>query len=357
MSLTNSKQENKTSIGESTSLEEFASILQTDNRTAGFDRDTVVAIFDKLKEKITKRVDEDRHALERQQRRRIDGLRSAIKHLDNPPVEHTDTWEQVRSRIENLEEFKALETEDLRRVAFDKHIRRLKEKQDEKKDRRDRGTDREREREKERERGIDPHKSSRNGYYHKSVRSPEIDAYENDRKRAERERQYRAGSISLRDSDRDPRERDPRDRDRDRERERERDRDRDPRDRDRDRERDRERDRDRDRRDRSPRDRHRDRERDTSRHSSHRERDRYERAPSAAASIYDRERREREEERERQFRSRRYDDDRGSKRRVRGMSMESDEGRSKVSQPPSPRITCFVQITNTHTSVLVTSNL
>ncbi|RPA82235.1 hypothetical protein BJ508DRAFT_414276 [Ascobolus immersus RN42] len=315
--------ENKTTVSETTTLEEFASILQTDNRTAGFDNDTVLAIFDKLKEKINKRVDEDRHALERQQRRRIENLRSAIKHLDKPPVEITDTWEQVRSRLENLEEFKALETEDLRRVAFDKHIRRLKEKQDEKRDRRDRDKDREKDRD---ARGVGrDDRSSRNGsYYHKSVRSPEIDAYENDRKRAERERQYRASSMSLRDPERDPRDREPRDRDRDRERERERERDRDPRDRERERRRTPDR-RDRDR----SRDRHRDRdrERDSSRHSSHRERDRYERAPSQATSIYDRERREREEERERQFRSRRYDDDRGSKRRMRGMSVESEEGR------------------------------
>ncbi|KAL7276512.1 U1 snRNP protein [Rhizina undulata] len=271
-------------IREQTTFEEFASILRADSRTAQFDRETVTVLFEKLREKVVKRLEDDRHHQERHQRRRIDALRSAIKHLE-PPVELTDTWEQVRLRIQNLEEYKALETEELRRTAFDKFIRRLKEKQEDRefrdRDRKDRERgERDRDREKDRE-GKSRAADSRNGHhsssYHKPSssrhhrdgphlsRSPEPDAYEAERRRAagERERQYQ--HRGARSSSHHPSERGSR---------------------------------------------------AESRHRHERQ-----------ESIYDRERREREEERERQYRSR-GDDEYRSRRRPRGLSPdESEDGR------------------------------
>lgn len=162
--------------------------MQTDRRTAHIDNDSMRLIFERLLEKVSRRNEEDKHQAERQQRRAIDALRSKIKHLE-PPVGSSDTWEQVRSRVEKSEEYKAVETDELRRSAFDKVIRRLKEKNDDhERDRARRDTrDRDRERDKDRDR--------RNG--HRRTRSPEPDAYEADRRKAQadRERQYRKTSI------------------------------------------------------------------------------------------------------------------------------------------------------------------
>lgn len=115
-----------------------------------------------------------------------------------------DTYEKVRPRIEKAEEFTALESEDLRRAAFDKHIRRLKEKEEDierdRAKRRDRASVeksmyRERDRD-DRDRGERSHRSS--GRHGRSSRSPEPDAYEADRRKAiaDRERNYRKSSAA-----------------------------------------------------------------------------------------------------------------------------------------------------------------
>jgi pre-mRNA-processing factor 40 len=224
--------------------------------------------------------------LERQQRRALDDLRSYMKRLE-PPISPNDTYEQVKPRIAQSEEFQAVASEEARRSAFDKHIRRLKDKEE----------DAERDRTRRKERGDDGHRerSDRGERSHRTSgrrsRSPERDVFEADRRKhiAERERNYRKSSmveslLSDRRSVGSPH--DSRDRDRDR---------RDHRDRDR--ERDRERDRDR------ARSRDRDRDRDHGR-----DRD-YDRRSRDELNHYDRERRSREEDRERVYRRRVMDRD------------------------------------------------
>lgn len=246
-----------------------------------------------LREKIVRRIEDDRYQQERHQRRRVDALRSIIRHLE-PAVEVTDTYDKIRPRIERTDEYRALDSDDLRRTAFDKHMRRLKEKQEE------RDKDRER-KEKEKDRHSkrpaatdEPSRSSGYDSYHKPrssrhdrersrhlTRTPEPDAYEAERRRAagERERQYRRRDSSVHRSDRGsrPDSRPPR-------------------------------------------------------HESDRS--------SRPESIYDRERREREEERERQYRSRGdeapRDRDEYRPRRRRGLSPEDDERDSKVSHSLLP---------------------
>ncbi|PYI24984.1 hypothetical protein BP00DRAFT_462197 [Aspergillus indologenus CBS 114.80] len=285
-------------IAPKTTFEEFNAIVSADRRTANIDPEILQLIFHRIQEKAIRRNEEEKHAADRHQRRAIDALRSRIKRLE-PPVRAIDTWDQVRPRIERFEEYKALETDDVRQAAFDKVIRRLKEKEeDAEKDReardRDRGgsrrdhhdRDRDRERDRDRDRDRDhrsslSHRGERRGASSRMSRTPEPDAYEADRRKAQadRERSYRkaSGLSPVRER------REDRDRDRERYRERERDRDRD-------RERERERERDRDR----------DRDRDWDRDRSAR-----------SLSHYDRERRDREEERERLYRTR--GDPRGSR--------------------------------------------
>jgi pre-mRNA-processing factor 40 len=208
--------------------------MRSDRRTASIDEDSLQLIFERLRDKVMRRSDEDRYV----QRRTIDSLRSRIKHLD-PPVAAADTWESVRQRLEKFEEYKALPSDDLRQQAFDKFIKRLKDRDDEPDRDRERDQDRshskrDRERDRDRDRttrvGGDSHRPSR----HRS-RSPEIDAYAADRKKAQadRERQFRKSSFPVsppppgtgrRSREREVDRYDGRDRERDRERERERER-------------------------------------------------------------------------------------------------------------------------------------
>lgn len=168
---------------------------------------------------MSRRNEADSAQNERQQRRAVDSLRSFIKHLE-PPIRIDDTYEKVRSRIDKSEEYLALPTDELRRSAFDKVIRRLKEKEEDvEKDRvkrRDRASV-DRPAHRDRDRGERSHR--------RRSRSPEPDAYEADRRKAiaDREKNYRKTSVAdtlLSPSRRDRGDRGDRERERDRDYER-----------------------------------------------------------------------------------------------------------------------------------------
>ena len=188
-----------------TTLQEFLDVMSTDRRTSAISPDVSDFIFNRLLEKVMRRTEDDKHASERQQRRLIDGLRSKIKHLDRTPVTSSTTWESIRPSIAHFEEFKALESDDLRRQAFDKVLRRLKEKEDDiENDRRSSKRDRSRPRD---HRDRDPRNGHASSHRHapphdraRASRTPELDAYEADRRKAmaDRERNYhKSGSTGL----------------------------------------------------------------------------------------------------------------------------------------------------------------
>ena len=187
-----------------TSLPEFLDLMSTDRRTAPVPEETLTLIFNRLLEKVIRRTEDDKHASERHQRRLIDALRSKIKHLDNPPVHSMSKFESVRPQIIHLDEYKALDSDDLRRQAFDKVIRRLREKEEdaEKEREKERASKREhhdRERERDRDRDLrNGHSDRRREPKGRASRTPEPDAYEADRRKAiaERERQYRKSSAT-----------------------------------------------------------------------------------------------------------------------------------------------------------------
>ena len=166
--------------------------MVTDRRTADIDRDALSLIFDRLYEKVLKRNEEEKHAADRHQRRAIDALRSRIKHLD-PPVRSSDSWDLVRLRVEKTEEYRALESDDVRKLAFDKVIKRLKEKDEDV----DKDKDRRRPR---RDDDRDPrngHSSRLDGRRGPLSKTPEVDAYEADRRKAmaDREKSYRKSNA------------------------------------------------------------------------------------------------------------------------------------------------------------------
>ncbi|KAL9621950.1 MAG: hypothetical protein Q9160_003612 [Pyrenula sp. 1 TL-2023] len=185
-----------------TTFDEFHSVMVTDRRTANIDHDALKLIFERLLDKVQKRNEEEKHAADRHQRRAVDALRSRIKHLD-PPVRSSDTWDQVRPRVEKFEEYRAIDTDDLRKTAYDKVMRRLREKDE------DAERDRERRRRERDHPRRDDERDHRDGRAHRDretrrgrlSRSPgEVDAYEADRRKAmaDREKSYRkTNSLGL----------------------------------------------------------------------------------------------------------------------------------------------------------------
>ena len=171
-----------------TSLDDFADVMRSDARTANFSAEMMSMVYEKLMAKIKKRTEEARALDERSQRKAIDALRSIIKHLD-PPVRLLDTYEDVVPRLQSYEEYQILD-EEARRTAFEKQMRRLKEKEDDDRVRRDRDRDHRNGSRRDHERDRD----RRN-----RTRTPEVDAYEADRRKAQadRERQYRKASFGL----------------------------------------------------------------------------------------------------------------------------------------------------------------
>lgn len=190
-------------ITPSTTIEDFLSVMSSDRRTASVPHDTLDLAFKRILEKVHRRIDEDKHASERQQRRALDALRSKIKHLDRPPVTASSTWETVKPHIAHLDEFKALPSDELRKQAFEKVLRRLKEKEDDLENERraskrpDRDYDRRVSDRDHRNGHVRHHPSSLDRDRHdrrggRASRTPELDAYEADRRKAmaDRERQY-----------------------------------------------------------------------------------------------------------------------------------------------------------------------
>jgi pre-mRNA-processing factor 40 len=183
-----------------------------------------------LKEKKSRRPEEDKRP-ERPSRRAVDDFRAYLKRIE-PPISINDPWEKVKPRCVDNPAFQAL-PEDAALGAFEKHIRRLRDKEeDAERDRRRRrdhaSSERDlyRDRERDRSRGERSHRGSGRGGRRSRSRSPEVDAYEADRRKAiaERERNHRKSTMAESFlSERERRASPPPRRDRERDRERDRD--------------------------------------------------------------------------------------------------------------------------------------
>ncbi|KND95232.1 Pre-mRNA-processing protein prp40 [Tolypocladium ophioglossoides CBS 100239] len=235
-----------------TTVDEFMAVMKEDRRTANTDPGTLHLIFErvslssphcveissniplKLREKRAVKREDERHT-DRHQRHAVDNLRSFMKRLD-PPIMPGDTYENVRSRLSKAPEFQAVGSEDSARHAFDRHMRRLRERVDEEPQlernhhRRNSLVSSERDlprRARDRSRGERSHRGGRSS---RRSRSPGQDPYEADRRRAvaERERNHRKSAMAenvlsgdrgrLSPPPRRERDRDHRERDRDHDR-------------------------------------------------------------------------------------------------------------------------------------------
>ncbi|KAM3453739.1 hypothetical protein MY3296_003582 [Beauveria thailandica] len=185
-------EDKRVEITPTSELEEFMSIMRDDRRTANIDPDLLKLLFDRLREKRNAKRDEQP---ERHQRRTMDDLRVHLKRMD-PPVTLGDTFDKVRPRILKVAEFQSLPDDALHSV-FDRHMRRLREKDEDM----ERGARRSSEREVprrdgDRARSERSHRSGGGG--RRRSRSPELDPYEADRRKAiaERERNHRKSTMA-----------------------------------------------------------------------------------------------------------------------------------------------------------------
>jgi pre-mRNA-processing factor 40 len=184
-----------------TSLDEFSAVMHRDERSSQWSHQEMKLVHHRLMEKILKRAEEDKALAERNQKKAVDNLRSVIKHLE-PQVNIDDSFETIKPRLESFKEYQVLD-EEARQIAFSKYIRRLQDKADDaERDRARRDTRRDRSIRPERERDYrrydyDDRRDRGSGRHR--TRTPEIDAYEADRRKAQenRERTYRKASVSF----------------------------------------------------------------------------------------------------------------------------------------------------------------
>jgi pre-mRNA-processing factor 40 len=191
-----------------TSLDEFSTVMQKDSRASRWSHQEMKLVHDRLMEKILKRAEEDKALAERSQKKAVDNLRSVIKHLE-PPVNIDDSFESVKPRLETFKEYQILDDE-ARQIAFDKYIRRLQEKAEDierERARRESRQDRSVHRDRDYRRSYDYDDRRDRGSGRHRTRTPEIDAYEADRRKAQadRERVYRKASFGLTPPPRDRR--------------------------------------------------------------------------------------------------------------------------------------------------------
>ncbi|GAA6050225.1 hypothetical protein JCM3770_002746 [Rhodotorula araucariae] len=149
-------------VGEETKLEQWEKALEGDERVKRLDTEVVRSTFETLQHRAARAARESRRRAEKALRIAIDDLRYLFKRLDNPPVDvDADAYEAVvqRAEVQGAQEWKALEGNDeARKSAWDKFVRRTKEKRAEREavdaDRieRDRAYERQRDLEREQER-------------------------------------------------------------------------------------------------------------------------------------------------------------------------------------------------------------
>lgn len=175
-----------------TSTQDFLEVMRSHPKTSKYPEDDLLMIYDRLMEKIKRRADDNKIEAERHQKVAVDNLRSAMKKL-SPPVAVSDSYEDIASRLVGSRDFDTAD-EEVRRRAYDKFMTRLREREDHERDRR-----RERSRDRERPRRDDRERDRGDRERRHRTRTPEVDAYEADRRKAQadRERQYRKPSFGL----------------------------------------------------------------------------------------------------------------------------------------------------------------
>ncbi|CAK4032370.1 related to U1 snRNP [Lecanosticta acicola] len=181
-----------------TPFEEFANLMRDHEKTSYLQEDDLKMVYERLIEKVNRRIRQGKLEEERRKREVVEDLRAVMKKVD-PPIRLEDSYEEVAAKLAGQRDFKDADDE-MRRSAYEKYMRRLKEREEDRDRRRDRDRDRERDSRNGSRRDRDRDRRHR-------TRTPEIDAYEADRRKAQeaRERSFRRASFGLTPPPRDRR--------------------------------------------------------------------------------------------------------------------------------------------------------
>ncbi|GAA6007728.1 hypothetical protein JCM10207_004855 [Rhodosporidiobolus poonsookiae] len=115
-------------VGEKTTEEEFVGRLEKDERLAKVDVEALKSTFHRLHSRAVRAAKDERRRAEKKLRLLIDDLRYAYKKLD-PPVDLDSGYEDVLPRIRETPEFLALDgNEEATRTAYEKFVKRQREK-------------------------------------------------------------------------------------------------------------------------------------------------------------------------------------------------------------------------------------
>ncbi|GAA5982093.1 hypothetical protein JCM10908_004736 [Rhodotorula pacifica] len=147
--------ENGIVVDETTKEDDFFAGIKDDVRLESMDYTAIRATFDKLQHRAIRAKRDERRRAEKRIRVLVDDLRYALKKVDPPIDVDTATYEEVVPLVEETDEWKALEgNDDARKQAWEKFVKRQKEKRAAEMDRveRDRLYERERDAERERDR-------------------------------------------------------------------------------------------------------------------------------------------------------------------------------------------------------------
>ncbi|KWU46145.1 hypothetical protein RHOSPDRAFT_32138 [Rhodotorula sp. JG-1b] len=149
-------------VDEATKEDDFFAAIKDDVRLESMDYTAIRATFDKLQHRAVRAKRDERRRAEKRIRILVDDLRYALKKVDPPIDVDTATYEEVVPLVNETDEWKALEgNDDARKQAWEKFVRRQKEKRAAEMDRVERDRLYERERDAERERDRESSKRTR----------------------------------------------------------------------------------------------------------------------------------------------------------------------------------------------------
>ncbi|XP_011402836.2 PREDICTED: pre-mRNA-processing factor 40 homolog B-like [Amphimedon queenslandica] len=114
------------SVELSTSIEEFKTVIFSDERSNGVDKGNLTTAFDIYIEKAEAREKERLKAEEKKQKKRESAFKQMLKEAD-PPIESTDNWEDVRSRFMGQPGFEQIPEESARLSVFKEFLKTVKE--------------------------------------------------------------------------------------------------------------------------------------------------------------------------------------------------------------------------------------
>ncbi|KAI8332508.1 hypothetical protein EDC96DRAFT_555435 [Choanephora cucurbitarum] len=111
-------------------FEDYLNALEVDSHIKQeVNEDNLRFIFEHLQAKAAQRVKDEKRRQEKKLRKKLDIFRYILKHLQ-PPIQLEDSWETVKPRVEYLEEYKDIESEEAKQEVFEKYLKRLKEKKE-----------------------------------------------------------------------------------------------------------------------------------------------------------------------------------------------------------------------------------